>query len=383
MMLRILLSSFLISCAGNVLAGWIQRADFGAEGRHRGTGIGIANIGYFGLGHYNGAGPNIIKKDWWEYDPATNAWTQKANYPGGFGSGSYGCLAFGMDKFGFVGGGQNSNGNEFYKYDPQTNTWTTAAPMPTMAMNTMGFVIYNVGYYLSGNNVYAYDAASNSWSTKNPAPFNVTTWNSSFVIDNKGYLKLSNSLWEYKPTIDQWTQRSNFPGAATGGSMSFAQNNKGYIVTGYASWLSEVNSEVWEFDPTAATSWTLLEEFPGNSRRFGASFEIGERAYVGIGTNGTNFNDLWEFDAVLSLADNEVPELSIGPNPATDHVTITTDQYISFEVQLYDLMGRLIVTKKSNNGNCRIDKFESSTGQFTAVIQFSNGTIAQKRILFL
>jgi N-acetylneuraminic acid mutarotase len=383
MSMRFLLSIFLITISGYAYSGWIQRSDFGAEGRHRGTGMGIGNKGYFGLGHYNGAGPNIIKKDWWEYDPATNAWTQKANYPGGFGVGSYGCLSFGMDKFGYVGGGQNTNGNEFYKYDPQTNTWTPAAPMPTTAMNTTGFVIYNVGYYLSGNNVYAYDATSNTWSTKNPAPFNVTTWNSSFVIDNKGYMKLSNSLWEYKPAIDQWTQRANFPGSATGGSMSFAQNNKGYVVTGYASWLSEVNSEVWQFDPTDAISWTLLEEFPGNNRRFGSSFEIGNRAYVGIGTNGTNFNDLWEFDALLGLQTNEAVELTIGPNPSSDFMDIRTDIPENFTVELYDLMGRLVQSNISSEGTCRIHKNENAYGQLNAVIKFSNGSISQKRILFI
>ena len=47
---------------------WIQRSDFGSVGRHRATGIAIGTKGYMGLGHYNGAGPNIVFSDWWEFD---------------------------------------------------------------------------------------------------------------------------------------------------------------------------------------------------------------------------------------------------------------------------------------------------------------------------
>ena len=67
-------------------AWWEKRADFGSNARHRGTGLSIGNKGYFGLGHYNGAGPNIVMSDWWEYDPATNSWSQKADYIGNNGN---------------------------------------------------------------------------------------------------------------------------------------------------------------------------------------------------------------------------------------------------------------------------------------------------------
>ena len=60
---------------------WVQKADFGGPGRHRATGISIANKGYMGLGHVNGTGIDINYKDWWQFDPASNSWTQKANFP--------------------------------------------------------------------------------------------------------------------------------------------------------------------------------------------------------------------------------------------------------------------------------------------------------------
>ncbi len=376
--MRLLILVILLSF--NVQAEWTQRADFGAEGRHRAVGIGIGNKGYFGLGHYNGAGPNIIKHDWWEYDPSTNAWTQKSDYPGGFGVGSYACLSFGMATYGFVGGGQYSNGNEFYKYTPATNSWTQVGNIPTSAMNLQGFAIDNIGYYLSGSTVYAYDADTDTWSTKNNAPFSVGIWNSAFVIDNKGYIKSSGSLWEYKPSIDQWIQRAPFPGLATAGSMSFAQRNKGYIVTGYSGALSEVNSEVWEFDPSN-NSWLLLDEFPGTSRRFGASFEIGDRCYVGIGTNGTNFNDLWEFDRSLDVDQLDQLNVRIGPNPASEFLAIEV-QNEHFKAELYTISGQYI-TSSSASGSLTMDLSPLESGQYLVRITLQDGSVASKKIVVL
>ena len=64
-------------------AGWIQQTDFGGTARHRTTMLALGNKIYAGLGHYNGAGINVLFEDWWEFDPATSSWSQKANYRGG------------------------------------------------------------------------------------------------------------------------------------------------------------------------------------------------------------------------------------------------------------------------------------------------------------
>ncbi len=367
---------FLISHLG--FSAWIQRADFGAKGRHRGTGIHIGNKGYIGLGHYNGAGPNIIKNDWWEYDPATNAWTQKANYPGGNGGlGAYGCLAFGMDKFGFVGGGQNASGPEFYRFDPSTNTWSPAASLPTNAMNTQGFVIDNIGYYISGSTVYAYNSTTNVWTIKNPAPFTNSVWNSSFVIDNKGYIKSGLSLYEYKPTIDQWAMRASFPGLATAGSVGFSQRNKGYIVTGYASWLSEVNSEVWEYDP-AHNTWVQLDEFYGTSRRFAVGFEIGDRCYFGIGTNGTNFNDFWEFDAIASTDELSSLEYKFGPNPVSDYIEFFVNNDNGLWVEIIDMQGNSLVREFITDRILQLNRTMVLPGNYIMMIANENERSIQR-----
>lgn len=384
MKLKIQISAlFLLLLIGESFASqWIQRADFPNIGRHRGTGISIGNRGYIGLGHFNGAGPNIILNDWWEYDPATNAWAQKANYIGNSGIGSYGVLSFSMEKVGFVGGGQVGPSGEFYKYDPVTNLWTPAMNTPTYAGNIAGFAIGEKGYYVSGNQVYEYDATIDNWSTKNPAPFSAGIWTSTFVIDGKGYYKTGNQLWEYKPAIDQWAPRASYPGLATAGSVGFAQNNKGYIITGYAGFLSAVTRDVYEFDPGANT-WDSLPEFPGSSRRFSSGFSIGNRCYIGTGTNGTNFADLWEFDALASLEEMfDINQFACYPNPAVEKINFNSENLNEFKVIIYDQLGKMIESKSTKNHSIVIHRDGKLSGYYFYQVLLKNTVVHSGKFIF-
>ena len=363
---------------------WIQRADFGGVGRHRGTAISIGTKGYMGLGHYNGAGPNIILADWWEYDPATNAWTQKADYTGNGSTGNYAVLAFGMENFGFVGGGQVASTTTFMKYTPATNTWTPVANMPTVAMNTQGFAIGNKGYYLSGNIVYEYDASLDSWSVKNNAPFSVGIWNSTFVVDGKGYVKFSNQLWEYKPTTDQWAARAPLPSnaIATAGSIAFSQHNRGYIVTGYGGWLSNVTKQVWEYD-VATNSWDSLPEFLGTARRFSSAFQVGQRCFLGTGTNGTNFADLWEFDKYANLKEMfNKNKFACYPNPAVDEIHFTSENLNDFEILLYDPIGRLVSEHSTKNKTITIYRENMIAGYYFYQVRSNHQIVHTGKFIF-
>ena len=49
--------------------------------------------------------------DFWEYDPSTNVWTQKADFGGGARSGAVG---FSIGSKGYIGTG---GANDFWEYD--------------------------------------------------------------------------------------------------------------------------------------------------------------------------------------------------------------------------------------------------------------------------
>ena len=171
---------------------WQQRADFGSFGRHRGTGVGIANKAYCGLGHLNGAGGIDYRfPDWWEYDPASNSWVQKADYPGNFGLGEQDVLIFATESVAYVGLGEMDQ-NGFYKYDPQINLWTqvTSPPISETFHNEHAFSIGHKGYFptLFSNRIYEYDADTDVWTLLNLLPFSTSYGLPTFAIGDKGYV---------------------------------------------------------------------------------------------------------------------------------------------------------------------------------------------------
>jgi hypothetical protein len=257
--------------------------------------------------------------------------------------------------------------------------------MPINYSDRQGFVINNIGYAVTGNNLYEYDPGNNSWTQKNTMPFNVVAWNSAFVIDSKGYVKAGASIWEYKPTTDQWVSRALYPGLASGGGSSFTQNNKGYFVCGYDGSLSLVQSEFWEFDP-ALNTWTQLPDFPGSSRRFCAAFSINNRSYFGIGTNGTNFNDFWEFNADLIYAETNSLEndiqLTYGPNPAVDVVRFSSEELTDYTIRIYTMTGEQITTLESVNSQCELHRNGLPSGTYLFEVIQDNSTLLTKRFIF-
>ncbi len=360
--------------------GWTQKANFPNIARHRAASFAIADKGYVGIGHTNGAGPNTVYNDWWEFDPATNSWTQKADYP----IGNYGVSTFVIGNKGYMGGG-NVGGN-FYEYKPTTNKWAPIPNPPTSPDDETAFAINNKGYVLDDWNLYEFDPSNNSWTIKNS--ISADGWQtSSFVIDGKAYLKVGNAFYEYKPLIDTWASRATFPGQATSGSGAFALNNKGFIVCGYSGLLSAVVSEVWMFDPSSNT-WTQKPDFPGTSRRFCTSFNIGNKGYFGLGTNGTNFSDFWEYNPELEfLSTSEIGDVKIlpFPNPSTNQITFdcsSVELNSTTFLQVFNTNGQKVYHQNINSNKITIDKTNFNNGTYFYLISTNQNIISKGTFIF-
>jgi len=378
----LLLSLSLLLVQLNYASAWNQKTKFPAVGRHRGTGISIGDKGYIGLGHMNGTGTNVIYDDWWEFDPATNSWTQKASYP----TPNYGALAFSVGNKGYVGGGTQL-GNEFYEFDPITNIWSSIADcLNEYPSDETAFTINDKGYILSGSDFLEYTPATDTWMYKATCP--LSGWGlTSFSINNSGFIKEGVDLYEYKQSADQWTSRASFPGLTNNGAPAFSIGNKGYVVTGYSGFLNPVNSEMWEYDP-ALNSWMQLSDFEGTSRRFAVAFTIGAKGYFGTGTNGTNMNDFWEFNPSLEgvgIEENEQVEVLTYPNPATTSVTIELQDIWSLEtlnLAVYSNQGVLVRSEEIHTNKIVLDRNQLSSGSYYYTINSSEKRIANGRFIF-
>lgn len=316
---------------------WKKIADLGASSFIDGgvrTGaayFSIGNKGYIGTG-YNG----IPKTDFWEYDPFTDVWTQKADLPGTRGRTN--AVGFRAGNKGHIGAGfGNTWLSDFWEYDPQTNSWVQI-PSIVQRDYLTSFTIGDTGYVGLGtyratfyNDFYRYDPVLKSWKRIANFPGGAIVTKVSFGIGNKGYVgdNVSGKFYEYDPITDAWTQKANMPVMSY--SYGFSTGNKGYVCS------STSDNAFWEYDP-ATDSWTRRADFPGSSS--GVALGIGNKGYVGLGAGTLDF---WEYSPWTSnsIATNELISPLCSYNPFTiaftAYGTFNTDN--TFIAQLSDTTG--------------------------------------------
>lgn len=380
LLLFVLILTFQNSFAGP----WFQKCDFGGDARHRASSFTIGTKGYIGLGHIN-SGVDVEYEDFWQYDPASDAWSQIANYPLGR---CFHAAQFVIGDIAYVGTGRLENGTytkQFFAYDPQINTWSPIADLPGVARRgAVGFTVNGKGYVgtgqtTAGNSVdfYEYNPLTNTWLAKAPLPGSPRTSSVAFSIDSYGYVGTgqtdmgsANDFYEYNPASNTWTVKAFVGPITRQEATGFSLNGKGYIGTGDDYSSGNNYGDFWEYDRLANT-WTPIEDFSGTARRYLTSFVIGSRAYVGTGTNGTNFKDFWMFDQILSVLGRKMKEIDVlvYPNPSADIIHINLGELpenvmpsaIQFEV--YSLSGQLIksIQCESSIIEMNISSFESGT----------------------
>lgn len=364
---------------------WHQVADFGSFGRHRGTGVGIANKAYCGLGHLNGAlGVDIRFADWWEYDPASNSWAQKADYIGNNGLGEQDPVIMGLETVAYVGLGEMDQ-NGFYKYDTQTNSWTqvTSPPAGQIFHNEHGFTIGHKGYFpvMFSTLFWEYDADLDAWTMLASMPMSTGFGNPTFAIGDKGYISVGNAFFEYDPATNVWTGKAAYPGLFPNRPKGIHRNGKGYFIGGMnASWIW--CREVWEYDPNLDT-WTQGQDFPGTTRRWATVVNVNDHVYYGLGTNGTNFNDFWEYDPLGGLDEFDISSFKTYPNPAIDRVNFTSDKYQEFEIEINDLLGSSVTSSSAINGEVKINCQHLSSGTYIYNIIIKGEKVHSDRIVFI
>jgi gliding motility-associated-like protein len=216
----------------------------------------------------------------------------------------------------YVGGGYVGSGvclTTLFEYDPATNVWTQKANVPTGQYATHNFVLNGKGYIACGavpnpmDSVYMYDPIANTWTQKNPFPGTARINGVGFSINGRGYISsgfiggssLINDMWEYNDTTDTWTQKANVPGPPRNGPSFLIINNQAYIGVGGDVSTSNVYTDFYRFDPVA-NSYTQVASMPGG-RASGANFTVGNYGYVGLGQIvGSMINDFYRFDPVAN-----------------------------------------------------------------------------------
>ncbi len=240
---------------------WTQKANFGGGTRNSIVAFGIGNKAFIGTGY-------PIASDFWEYDVFSNVWTQKANYGGG---GIRAGSGFAINGKGYLGCGFDGGyRTDFWEYNPSSNVWTAKASFPgTARYNIMANATSSKGYFIGGTS---------------SVPANV------------------DETWEYDPVANSWTQKASFGGGVRRLGATFVNNNKLFVVGGHSTG-SSVHNDTYMFDPSL-NSWTQKASFGGVARNNLFGFCIGDKAYIGCGSNESNsvfYNDIWEYDIMNDI----------------------------------------------------------------------------------
>ena len=229
---------------------WTQKADLPGSQRRDAIAFTIGNRGYVGTG-LNGlvAWSGTKKKDFFEYNPITNTWTAKDDFEGNSGMGIYYATGFATTTKGYVICGKfgpSWYSNELWQYDPATDDWMKKANFPAGSRyGVSAFAIGDKGYVGCGadenyftNDFYEYDENTNTWTEKAPFPGSPRFNAAAFAIDTRGYIGMGTDggyqkdLYEYNPATDSWMQKANLPASERRSCVAFTISGNGYLGTG-------------------------------------------------------------------------------------------------------------------------------------------------------
>lgn len=284
---------------------WTQLPDFPGTARGQAMSFMIGSKAYVGTGRISNPA-NL--RDFWEFDCASQVWSQKADYD----TSCYSAAGFSIGTKGYIGTGSHNTLylHFFWEYDQALNTWTRKADFPDEREKAVGFTLGNKGYIATGVtntsantlDLFEYNPVNDTWTQKNNVGSNffrseVTTFN----INGTQYLGLGNSnlgdrsdFWQYNSTSDTWTQIAGFIGSARRSATAFVLGTNAFVGLGFSS--ANANGDFYKYDPTS-NAWTSIPNFPAAGRGAPVSFSYNNKGYVMGGWYfGTNYNDFWVYD---------------------------------------------------------------------------------------
>jgi N-acetylneuraminic acid mutarotase len=373
---------------------------------HHSIGFAIDGVGYTVTGSIN----EVPSSRFYSYDPATDVFTQKADFPGpsrGFGIGDT------WDGKAYIGFGTSQNNgalNDLWVFDPATDTWTELASCPCSARLHPAFianqdkVFVGMGNGSSGNlnDWWEYDIASNTWSQKPDFPDLPRHHPYQFAVgdyvyaglghgnNNAGGVNIFDELYRYDPQTEIWDQMKTLPAEGRVAGTQFSYGDKGYVLSGDGDDHSIMPfGSFWEYDPVE-DKWNGMPSHPGSSRWAPTSFVIDDYVYFLNGLSFSLVEDLnvyrfylGEGDPPTSIEELASDEVIISPNPAHDNVTIQlTEASSTFEqLSLFNVSGQLILEKTGlNNNRITLDIKSIPNGVYFLKIELGDEVISQKII---
>ena len=378
---------------------WTRKADFGTDTtanglkRTRAVGFAIGNYGYIGTGVDTA---EVVRKDFWKYDPVTDAWTQIATLPG---SARRNAFAFTIGTNAYVGTGINAANSsdvgaqilaDMWQYNSLTNTWTAKANFPAGPIYfATAFNIDSKGYVCGGkigpsnysNRLWEYKETIDTWTELAFFPGGNRYQMSSFTIGYDAYVGLgadqdlyNNDIWKFSATTNTWSASAPLPSSVRAAAATFTIGERGFICMGTNGGALD---DLWEYNPYQ-NDWTARTNFGGSRRKHAVAFTINGKGYVGTGKgNSGKKSSFYEYTPVAVLGIKELSDnFIIYPNPVKEKLHISTTSTIIENIEIYSISGELILSSNKTND---INVGNLTKGIYILNIKDNNGEVLTQR----
>ncbi len=309
---------------GDDIGNWKKVSDFEGVTRSGTVSFTIGDYAYVGLG-YDG---DDYLLDFWRYDPGLNFWQRIASFPG---AGRIEAVAFSVDGKGYVGTGFNQDLDQeelgdFWEYDPDTDSWTERAAFAGGARySSVGFALEGRGYIGTGydgnylKDFWSYDAQNDTWEQAVSLFGSKREQAFAFTIDGKAYVgggrnngALLDDFWAYNPESASWEDLSiddeddyydeYILAMARYAANGLSSLGVGYVIGGISDGFIR---SVYMFDPSSGV-WDNLTAFEGTARSEAAAFVVNGRMFLGTGRNSNRrFDDFYEFDPLEEFDEDD------------------------------------------------------------------------------
>jgi N-acetylneuraminic acid mutarotase len=337
LLLLISLTAVAYSCSedddDDTTGNWTEIAEPAASVRGGAVSFVLNGKGYFGLG-YNGTNSNAkgYKLDFWGFNGS--GWN--SDIPAFTGTPRERAVAFIVNNKVYVGLGYNVETDialaDFWEYDPATEEWSQIGDFPIPLYNAVAFVVDGRAFVGTGRNnddewetrFWEFDAANREWpevgDSYTSIPGNKREGAFAFVINSTAYIgggysngTYRKQLFAFTPSSDSEMQEITLDddddyyddfSAAVGrtGVVTFVWGGKVYFATGSAG---SALSSVYEYDP-ATQVWDEKTDFEGVARSNAVGFILEDRMFLGTGNNSsTYFSDFWEFKPLEESDDDD------------------------------------------------------------------------------
>jgi N-acetylneuraminic acid mutarotase len=331
-------------------------------------------------------GDNFIELNTvWQYHIPTDAWVRKSNLPFGAASTTSSLVLNAKGYFLIALDSSSNNGCDrmFWEYNPITDVWTRKAEFPDSSRGNSVCFTYNgkgyVGQTYSCNaadsHFWEYDPTFDQWSQIATLPADVIAGSVAIAtLPADAYLfggydlgfNFLHDIWRYNIVLNQWDSIGQMPGLSRSYGSFWGFDS---VIVGGGGMVSDNDSifhlgnDFYKYD-IKRNLWTpLVFQNSFDSTGFGAAFIYNKRGYYFGGLSRlvpykTFSNDMWSFDASRYLPDTTTgitnlktdASFILYPNPVSRDRGFSISTSESGEIFFYDELGRTLDERKLNRG---------------------------------